>query len=238
MNYPLYNNTLNPKVWNKRGSEWVLKPEVRLALLTLASDFMAKQKSENKLNLLKTDVLLIGSMTNFNWTPFSDFDLHVVVDFKSLEMSENDAQVLLDGQKSIWNTKHNVKIKGHDVELYVQSVTAEPVSMSSYSVQHGKWIKLPKMEKPTFDKGNIRQKHKQFLEKIQAVLRNPTEPSLESILNKLYGMRQAGLDKKGEFSEENIVFKILRAQGVIEKLKDAETLVYDAEQSLKERETG
>jgi hypothetical protein len=47
-------------------------------------------------------------------------------------------------------------------------------------------------------------------------------------------MRQAGLDKAGEFSEENIVFKILRAQGYLDKLKDHARNIYDKEMTITE----
>ena len=34
-------------------------------------------------------------------------------------------------------------------------------------------------------------------------------------------MREAGLDKSGEYSTENLVFKLLRSSGYVNQLKDA-----------------
>jgi len=45
-------------------------------------------------------------------------------------------------------------------------------------------------------------------------------------------MRKAGLDKSGELSTENLVFKILRNRNYIEKLKSAINNLYDKSQSL------
>ena len=236
MNYPLYNNTLCPAVWDQTGEDYQLKDDVRKALLAIAEDFIEKNVTENDLSLTIKDVILIGSITNFNWTPYSDFDMHIIVDFAELDMSPEDAKVLVDGLKSSWNKEHAITIKGHPVELYIQDVKEEPSSMSSYSVKNDDWIKRPVKHTPTFDKEFIKRKHAQIKSKLDDMLANPSEESLEAMLERIYDMRQAGLDKKGEFSEENIVFKILRSQGYLDRIKDAARKVYDAERSLDEIE--
>lgn len=236
MNYPLYNNTLCPAVWDQTGEDYQLKDDVRKALLAIAEDFIEKNVTENDLSLTIKDVILIGSITNFNWTPYSDFDMHIIVDFAELDMSPEDAKVLVDGLKSSWNKEHAITIKGHPVELYIQDITEKAVSMSSYSVKNGEWIKKPTKQKPTFDKEFIKRKHSQIKSKLDDMLKNPSEEKLEEMLERIYDMRQAGLDKKGEFSEENIVFKILRSQGYLDRIRDAVRKVYDAERSLDEVE--
>lgn len=236
MNYPLYNNTLCPAVWDQTGEDYQLKDDVRKALLAIAEDFIEKNVTENDLSLTIKDVILIGSITNFNWTPYSDFDMHIIVDFAELDMSTEDAKVLVDGLKSSWNKEHAITIKGHPVELYIQDITEKAVSMSSYSVKNGEWIKKPTKQKPTFDKEFIKRKHSQIKRKLDDMLKNPSEEKLEEMLERIYDMRQAGLDKKGEFSEENIVFKILRSQGYLDRIRDAVRKVYDAERSLDEVE--
>jgi hypothetical protein len=47
-------------------------------------------------------------------------------------------------------------------------------------------------------------------------------------------MRESGLSKGGEFSSENIVFKLLRTRNHLDNLKNAVNKVYDAKLSLKE----
>ena len=236
MNYRLYNNTLCLDVWDQDDDSYKLKSDVQKALMTIAEDFIEKNLTENDLSLTIKDVILIGSITNFNWTPYSDFDMHIIVDFAELDMSPEDAKVLVDGLKSSWNKEHAITIKGHPVELYIQDVKEEPSSMSSYSVKNDDWIKRPVKHTPTFDKEFIKRKHAQIKSKLDDMLANPSEESLEAMLERIYDMRQAGLDKKGEFSEENIVFKILRSQGYLDRIKDAARKVYDAERSLDEVE--
>ena len=48
-------------------------------------------------------------------------------------------------------------------------------------------------------------------------------------------MRQAGLDKNGELGPENLAYKMLRTQGLIEKLYTARTAAKDQQLSLQER---
>jgi len=45
-------------------------------------------------------------------------------------------------------------------------------------------------------------------------------------------MRQAGLDEVGEFSVENMVFKVLRRNGMLERLSDIKTVSYDKSVTL------
>lgn len=236
MNYPLYNESLCPRVWDFNGSSgYSMKPEVRKTLLSIATDFVKTDISGNELALPVKDIVLLGSLTNFNWTPYSDFDLHIVVDFGNLDMSKIEAQLLVDGLKNSWNKNHAITIKGHPVELYVQDVSAEPHSMSSYSVKSGKWIEPPVKSKPKIDKEYIKKKHATAKSRLDDLFKEPTEKKLEAELDRIYNMRQAGLDDGGEFSEENLVFKILRAQGYLDKLKDLINKVYDQEHSLAER---
>lgn len=234
MNYPLYNNTLCLRVWDKVSDQYEMKPEVKRELMAIATDFSKTNIEDNGLPLIVTDVVLIGSLTNFNWTPYSDFDLHIIVDLTNLDMSKTDAQLLVDGLKGMWNKNHAITIKGHPVEIYVQDVSAKPHSLSSYSVKTGKWIKKPVKDKPKFDKEYIKTKHERAKTRLDDLFAKPTEEKLEKELERVYAMRQAGLDKKGEFSEENIVFKILRSQGYLDKLKSLIVKVYDQEHSLSE----
>ena len=55
---------------------------------------------------------------------------------------------------------------------------------------------------------------------------------LEKLKDKLKAMRQSGLDSGGEFSNENIVFKLLRRNDIMEQINDMLTDAYDKSVSL------
>ena len=54
----------------------------------------------------------------------------------------------------------------------------------------------------------------------------------DKITDKIKKMRQAGLDESGEFSVENIVFKVLRRNGMLDRLYDIKLVAYDKSVSL------
>jgi hypothetical protein len=56
--------------------------------------------------------------------------------------------------------------------------------------------------------------------------------TLKKIKDKLKDYRQSGLNKDGEFSYENLVFKYLRRSGHIGKLFDEKTKIKDKELSI------
>lgn len=210
--------------------------KVREMLLKVAKDFVTTLKEDHELNIKIHDVVIVGSVANYNWTNYSDVDLHIVVDFAELDMSKEDAQTMFDAIKTSWNSKHDIKMKDHDVELYVQDISHVTTTTAEYSVLKDKWIKEPKKEDPKFDKELIKKKYKEYKKEIDSLVKDHNEAKLKKLLEKLYKYRQAGLDKGGELSEENIVFKILRAMGHLDKLKDNINKIYDKKMSVKEIE--
>ena len=48
-------------------------------------------------------------------------------------------------------------------------------------------------------------------------------------------MRSEGLEKEGETSTENLVFKVLRRKGYLQKLMEAINIKYDQSMTVEER---
>jgi len=233
MNYPLYNDKLAP-IWNINEDGIKLDVEIRKQLMKVAMDFAKEIKENSELPFKIEDIVIIGSITNYNWTPYSDIDLHISTDYSKLGMDKEKAQVMFDAIKAGWNNKHNIKMKGFDVELYVEDVDAEQVTASKYSVLRDEWIREPKKQSPNFNKELIKKKYNEYKKEIDKLIQQHDETKLKKLLEKIYNYRQAGLDKGGELSEENIVFRILRAKGHLDRLKDSITKVYDKKMSVKE----
>jgi hypothetical protein len=57
---------------------------------------------------------------------------------------------------------------------------------------------------------------------------------LKKYKEKIKNYRQAGLEKNGEFSNENLVFKVLRRSGYIDKLYNFQDKLIDKKLSLGE----
>ena len=212
LNQRIYNPTLNPELWDVDDN---LKPEVLSRLLKAGNDFYEETELPAKIQ----DIILIGSSANYNWTPNSDIDVHVVIDVSELGIDdENVIKTLLNSLKWKWNYEHDIKIKNHTVEVYIQDIKNKTHSEGTYSLTKGIWLNKPNKEKITIDRESVTNKYGSWVYKINTVLKSPTESSLKSLLDRIYNMRQVGLDKAGEYSVENLVFKILRNKGFLDKI--------------------
>ena len=87
---------LHPKVWINGK----LNSRVRLRLLDIADDFIASLEVDW---VKPDDIILTGSLANYNWSKFSDFDLHILIDFKKVDDRTNFVKDYFDSKKSLWN---------------------------------------------------------------------------------------------------------------------------------------
>ena len=221
-------DTLNPKIWEnpKEPNETVMIPKVRKALMRISEEFIDYLGDD----VFVDDIHLTGSLANFNWSEFSDFDIHVIVDLKQYEKQSDLYKELFKLKKQVFNDKHNIKIFSYDVELYVQDAEEPHYSSGVYSVMNDEWVSKPKKFKNEIDKSVLEKKIKTWTEKIDTAIDEGKD--LETIKTKLKDYRKAGLEKDGELSYENLVFKFLRRSGHIEKLFDTANKETDKELSI------
>ena len=207
-------------------------PKVRKALERIAVEFIDDLGED----VFVEDVYLMGSLANFNWSEYSDFDLHVIVDFEKYENQEDLYKELFDLKKKLFNDKHNIKIFGYDVEVYAQGVSDESHSDGVYSVMNNEWVHKPKRTSKDLDMSVLKTKIKSWTDKIDDAIEDAKSEgnveTLKKLKDKLKDYRQSGLDKDGEFSYENLVFKYLRRSGHIGKLFDEKTKIKDKELSI------
>jgi predicted nucleotidyltransferase len=214
--------TLNPKVWENPSDheKSIMKPKVRKALLKIAEEFIEYLGED----VFVDDIVLTGSLANFNWSEFSDFDLHVHVDLQQYEKESELYKELYNLKKQLFNEKHNITIFGYDVELYAQDTEEVHYSSGVYSIMNDEWISKPKKFKNEVDQQVLKTKVKSWTDKINSTIESESEEDDNKLLNtlkdKLKKYRQSGLEKDGELSYENLVFKFLRRSGYIEKLFD------------------
>lgn len=225
--------TLNPKVWENSddSDNATMVPKVRKALERIADKFIEYLGDD----VFVDDVILTGSLANFNWSEFSDFDLHVIIDF---EQYGNDADLhkeLFNLKKQVFNEKHDIKIFGYDVELYAQDAEETHYASGVYSIINDEWIAKPKQFKIKIDKDLLTNKIKCWVDKIERGLESNEQDKLDNIKEKLKEYRKSGLEKDGELSYENLVFKFLRRSGHIQKLFDKVHNVVDKELSIERK---
>lgn len=205
-----FHKDLNPKIWV--GDR--LKPKVRYKLLQIAKHFVEFIDLPN-INL--RDITISGSNAAYSYTEHSDIDLHLIVNIP--EEKEFIYKPLYDAKKNQYNFNHDIKIKGIDVELYVQDSDDEHHSLGVYSVLDDKWISEPTMATVKISDSDVEEKVKNYLNKIMQALTSDDLEVAKSVAEEIKKLRKSGLEQGGEFSIENIAFKVLRAKGFIEQLR-------------------
>ena len=200
------NDTLNPKLWEGDA----LIPEIRLQLMRIARHFADFLKVE-RLNL--KDITISGSNAAYGYSDSSDLDLHLIVDVDSPEKVE-----LYDAKKNQYNNNYDITIKDIDVELYVQDDKQSHYSAGIYSVLNNKWLVKPKKEEPQVTHQEVKSKARGYAGRINLALKSEDLKAARDTMADLKRLRQAGLERAGEFSVENLAFKLLRARGQIGKL--------------------
>jgi hypothetical protein len=227
MRVRIYNNTLNPSLWTPALE---LDEKIRQKLIQIARDFYVNTKLVAPIE----DIYLLGSSANYNWSPKSDIDLHILIDFKKLSPDENLVKILVDQLKANWNKKHDIRIKNNKVEIYLQNISETNRSTGVFSLLQNKWILKPNKQKIVLDRGLIQNKYTTVAKQIKSAIASGNLDYMNKVQKYIYDLRETGLSKVGEFSVENIVFKVLRNRQYIDMLRDAITKVYDSNASVKE----
>lgn len=233
---------LNPKIWKSSGNdEKTMNPKVRARLLDIAYEFIEFLK----VDVVVSDIIMTGSLANYNWSTFSDIDLHILVDFNQFPESQLPLYTeLFTLKKTMYNDNHNITIYGYEVELYIQNESEAHFSSGVYSVLHDEWINKSKKENVEIDTNLIKNKASKWMEIIDGTLENAQDEPLDDAKkliqkykDKIKKYRTCGLEKDGEYSDENLVFKVLRRNGYMQKLFDFENEYTDKKLSIKESTT-
>jgi predicted nucleotidyltransferase len=228
---------LNPEIWLTSKKESKMKPEIRERLLDIANQFVEFLD----VPVFVDDVIMTGSLANYNWSNYSDVDLHIIVDFTQFPEEQIELfQKLFTLKKILFNTNHDITIKNFEVELYAQDEKEIHTSSGVYSVLYDEWITKPEKINVKVDNTVLMNKDKSWTEKIDEVIEDVKESNdlekskeiIDKLKKKLKDYRKEGLSGDGEFSYENLVFKFLRRNGYIEKLYNFEDKLIDKSLSL------
>jgi hypothetical protein len=201
-----HHHELNPVLWDNNH----LRTEVRFKLIKIARHF-AEYLNVPRLHL--KDVTLSGSSAGYNYSSYSDIDLHLVVS----KTDGNDE--LFTAKKNLYNSEHKLVIDNIPVELYVQPADQKHHSAGIYSVLDDQWLVEPVHEEPTINPKDIKAKARNYAGKINSAIRSNDLAKCRKAMDDLKRLRKAGLESNGEQSVENLAFKLLRARGQIDKLR-------------------
>lgn len=230
---------LNPKFWinNKINSR------VRLKLLDLADEFIESLAVDW---VKPKDIVITGSIANYNWSKYSDVDVHILIDFKEVWKKTEFVKDYFDSKKALWAQEHEqLKIYGFPVEMYVEDTNGENPSSGIYSLNKNKWIVEPNdFQDAQLNEPFIKDKAAKIMTEIDDIddkIKKETDnhklevlsTKLKKLFDKLHKQRQESLDKNGEMGTYNIIWKVLRRSGHLDKIWEIINTVYNRVNSIK-----
>lgn len=227
---------LNPKFWNKDGK---LDSEVRYTLLKVIKEYFKFLGIEDA---KFSDIVFTGSLANYNWTDKSDVDMHILLDYA--QFGDKDKMFnFFKNLKNLWSEKYDIKIHGFPIEIFVQDKDQPKDWTAMYSILNDKWIKEPKKLDTKIDKETIRKESKILMDKIDKIEKDYDKDvksddniliDIEELQEKIRLTRTEGLQNGGEYSTGNLIFKVLRSSGYLDKLYNIKVDIINKDLSLNE----
>jgi predicted nucleotidyltransferase len=229
-------NSLSLDVFEKTSGQYKMIIPIRNKLLSIADKFI----DFLGVDFFVHDIVLTGSLANYNWSEYSDIDLHVIIDYEESGHNMSLLKEFFDAKKKVWNDIHDIKIKNYEVEVYVQDIKEKHISSGVYSILNNKWIIEPQSGKQKIDDRLILEKGEEYGKQIDDLIRKNNNgvdisSEVDDIRRKIKRFRQSGLDRGGEYSYENLAFKLLRRNGYIGKLMDIKKKLIDTKLSVSEK---
>jgi hypothetical protein len=211
-----YNTQLNSKFWVGES----MKPEVRQGLLRIAEEWAEFANIPSNAII---DIVLVGGNANYNYTKYSDLDLHLIVSKEDIADCPDLIDDYLRDKKQLWALTHDIQIYGHDVELYAQDRRdPAPSGQGVFSLVNSLWLRRPTYQDVNLADPNIAKKVMHYMEKIDFLIDNRADDraAFEKLKDKLRDMRASAIQRGGEFAVENLVFKELRNRGYLDKMSE------------------
>ena len=228
-------DSLSTDIFGEKDGEFFMLDEIKEKLMVVTEEFM----NFIDIDFFVHDIILTGSLANYNWSKFSDVDLHILIDYNETEYNLDLLKNFFDSKRSLWNKQHKILIKGFDCEIYVQDVNEKHLASGIYSVLNNEWVVTPERTIQSIDKTLIIKKTEVFEDLIDSISKSFDEgqdvsEEISKVKKKLKSFRQCGLDKGGEYSYENLAFKLLRRNGYIGELLSIQTKLTDRKLSIEQ----
>ena len=235
--------SLPTNIWDEDGK---LNSKIRLRLLDIADDFW---KYVNLTWVKPKGIILTGSICNFNWSSFSDIDLHLIADFNEIDEKTEFVKAYLDSKKNEWNDEHKgLQIMGFPIELYTQDINEMPQSNGIYDLEEDEWLQEPnpdEIKSIGLNKFSIKEKAAEIMTIIDNMYEDiaSTDDTYKArtigddaqyLWDKVKNMRKKSLEKHGESGSGNIIYKVLRRSGYLDRLYHLSNVAYDKYNSIDE----
>jgi hypothetical protein len=116
----------------------------------------------------------------------------------------------------------------------VQDTNQVHTSLGEYSVVYDKWIRIPKKRRANYDEAATKAKYEKLGDLVELALKTKDPKRVKDTIDIVKRYRKAGLEKAGEFGPENLAFKAIRKQGLIQDLYDLKAQLHTEKLSIEE----
>ena len=221
-------DTLNPNIWSDTNE---LLPEIEKKIQAIVNIFV-EQLKEDEIDLIVDDIYLVGSNANYNYTPESDLDIHIIAD-ETTDCSSEHLPLIYNAYKRLFNNNYDITLNGVNAEIYVENKDKiSNVSSGVYSLNNG-WIKKPTISDiPKIDESKLEKLIQEYEDKYLDIEDNPSIEAIETFIDDIYEIRTNSIAKDGEFGIGNLMFKEIRRLGYLDNLKDLKNKLISKELSL------
>ena len=154
-----------------------------------------------------------------------------MVDYKDVWKKTEFVQDYFDSKKQLWAEEHEgLKIYGFPVEMYVEDVNNQNPNSGIYSLNKNEWI----VEPNDFQDAELNEEYiKEVSAKIMTQIDETEEKlktekdnhklevlstNMKKLFDKLHKQRKESLEKHGEMGTYNIIWKVLRRSGHLDKI--------------------
>jgi len=212
-------------------------PDVRDVLLRIADDIEDDIRINEKINIHFDTVVVTGSLTGYDYDEQSDIDLHFIIN----KAEQGYDVALLTGFLKYYSRSFNQQefdLVSHKVEIYFQDSNEPHESPGVYDLRKDSWVRVPTIgdgEKPSdvmIDKyvQKVGKKIGELEKEFSITSKEALEIFYEKVLkykDHLRAMRGEGLSVEGINSIQNLVFKRLRRNGMLQRLSDLDHQIQD-----------
>ena len=205
-------NKLNEKIW---GKDNLIIPEVRKKLLMIAKKF----EDDIATFVDIKHIYFTGSLATYRWTATSDIDLHIIVKIRE-EHSTDTLSDYFDIKCKLFNSQHNIFIKGYKVEVNIKEKEVLFQDKAAYDLVENKWVKEPTSNTRDLDDPEVIKITREYQQKIDTLISNRESiENAKQLKQEIKQLRTKGLEEgEGEYSIGNLVFKKLRNTEYLAKL--------------------
>ena len=114
--------------------------------------------------------------------------------------------------------------------MYVQDIKSEMFSNGVYSLNKNEWIKEPKdIDDAKMNEDYVKRQSAKFMTSIDDMekrFKHETDnhriekigKEAKRLLNRIKGLRKESLKRSGEMSSGNVIYKIIRRMGYLDKI--------------------